>query len=309
MPSEAPASATMVGQDGDRSTLTAFDDAVRSAARRRGTGPLVVGICGSQGSGKSTLAVGLAARLAARDITAAILSLDDLYLTRSERITLARDVHPLLRTRGVPGTHDVALGLAVLDALDQGHAASLPRFDKSIDDRAPEGTWAVACPECAVLILEGWCVGAIPQMPEALATPVNALERDEDPDGIWRTYANNALGGVYQRLFSRIDFLALLAAPGFDIVRAWRLQQEEDLKRRVGPEAPGVMDEAGITRFIQHYERLTRHILTEMPDRADMVVALDEARRPVRITRRDHEVDGDPGMDMLAEQARERTRP
>ena len=37
-----------------------------------------------------------------------------------------------------------------------------------------------------VILLEGWCVGRS-QGRAALATPVNELERDEDPKAIWRT--------------------------------------------------------------------------------------------------------------------------
>ena len=75
-----------------------------------GAGALVVGLTGSQGSGKSTLAARLPPLLAARNLRAAVLSLDDLYLPKAERQRLAREVHPLLATRGVPGTHEVALG-------------------------------------------------------------------------------------------------------------------------------------------------------------------------------------------------------
>lgn len=100
-------------------------------AASRSTRPLVVGICSAQGSGKSTLAQTLTARID----RSATLSLDDLYLTLAQREILVRDVHPLLRTRGVPGTHDVALGRSVFDALDSGAAVRLPRFDKGIDDR------------------------------------------------------------------------------------------------------------------------------------------------------------------------------
>jgi len=41
------------------------------------------------------------------------------------------------------------------------------------------------------------------------------------------------------------------------------------------------MDDAELARFVQHYERLTRHIIAEMPGRADVVIRLDEARRVV----------------------------
>ncbi|MEY4952978.1 MAG: hypothetical protein RL299_1402, partial [Pseudomonadota bacterium] len=155
--------------------------------------PLVLGICGAQGSGKTTLVSALAAALEAEGVAAASVSLDDLYLTRAERLELAQTVHPLFATRGVPGTHDVALGLATLDALERGEAVPLPRFDKGNDDRAPMESWPAAPKGVQVLLLEGWCLGARPQGPEALAQPVNALEAEEDPDGRWRAHANTAL--------------------------------------------------------------------------------------------------------------------
>ena len=129
-----------------------------------------------------------------------------------------------------------------------------------------------------VLLFEGWCVGARPQPAQALLAPVNALEEAEDPQGIWRRYANEALAGDYQRLFARIDALTLLAAPGFEVVFDWRMQQERQLRESAGTGASAVMDEAGVARFIQHYERLTRHILAEMPGRADLTVRLDRNR-------------------------------
>ena len=262
-------------------------DVIRDALVRRGAlppvRPLVLGLCGAQGSGKTTLAQALRVRLEQAGITAAVLSLDDLYLMRAEREVLAQTVHPLLRTRGVPGTHDVPLGQAVFAALDRGEAAALPRFDKALDDRLPPAAWDRVPAGVQVVIFEGWCVGARPQAEAALAQPVNALERDDDPDGVWRRYVNAALAGPYQALFARIDVLALLAAPGFDSVLGWRGQQEQVLRARAGVNAPGVMGDAALVRFIQHYERLTRHMLTEMPPRADILARLAEDRTPVEV--------------------------
>ncbi|WP_254514668.1 kinase [Novosphingobium sp. G106] len=244
---------------------------------------MVLGICGAQGSGKSTLARAVEEAACAKGIPAATLSLDDLYLTRAERDELARSVHPLLRTRGVPGTHDVGIGLAVLDALGCGEAVRLPRFDKASDDRFPPSRWSRAPEGNQLLIMEGWCLGARPQDRDALREPINVLEGQDDPEGIWRRYANDALAGVYQTLFARIDVLVLLAAPSFDVVFDWRLQQEQELRERVGPDAPGLMSATGVARFVEHYERLTRHILAEMPPRADILVSLAEDRSPLEI--------------------------
>lgn len=241
--------------------------------------PLFVGLCGAQGSGKSTLAEALARRLP-RTVT---LSLDDLYLTRAERAALAQTRHPLFATRGVPGTHDIALGIATLDALRIGEPTRLPRFDKAKDDRVSPDAWPEVCTPCDLVIFEGWCVGAFPQPEHALATPVNHLERVEDSDGRWRAMVNMALAGSYQDLFARLDLLILLAAPDWETVIRWRQEQEANLRRAAG-ERPGVMDEAAVARFVQHYERLTRHILHEMPGRADLVLQLsaDRSCREVR---------------------------
>lgn len=258
---------------------------VRAALGEQSHRPVVIGLCGAQGSGKTTLARAVLDACGREGLRAAGLSIDDLYLTRAERDVLASDIHPLLGTRGVPGTHDVALGLSVFDALREGEGLALPRFDKGRDDRAAPKTWAHAPADCEALLFEGWCVGTRPQPEQDLAEPINTLEAEEDADGVWRRYVNAALAGAYQDLFAQIDRLVLLAAPGFDVVHGWRLEQERDLAATADANTR-VMDDAAIARFIAHYERLTRYILSEMPDRADLVVKLDAGRQPVEIVRR-----------------------
>lgn len=266
--------AVMIEQHPSQAILARIEAALAGPHRT----PLVVGISGAQGSGKTTLTAEVARCLDAAGHRVATLSLDDLYRTRAERQGLAAAVHPLLATRGVPGTHDVALGLALIAALERGEAAALPRFDKAADDRAPPARWPQAPAATQVLLLEGWCLGARPQ-PDVSA-PVNELEAAEDPQAVWRTHANAALAGEYQRLFTRIDLLILLAAPGWEVVAQWREQQEAAL-RTIG--GPGVMSPPQIARFIQHYERLTRWILAEMPARADLTVRLGQDREVLGI--------------------------
>jgi len=252
-------------------------------AERRGQ-PLILGLCGAQGSGKSTLAAALHARVADRGLASAIVSLDDLYLSGKARAALAATVHPLLRTRGVPLTHDVAHGLSLIDAVRDGRAVRLPRFDKARDEPEPETRWTAVPAGLDLLILEGWCVGARCQDEAALATPVNSLERDEDASGVWRGAVNAALRTGYTALFARLDRLVLLAAPGFDVVARWRLEQENALRRAraaAGLDAGGLMDAAAVECFVRHYERLTRWILAEMPDRADLTLRLGPDRAVV----------------------------
>jgi D-glycerate 3-kinase len=240
----------------------------------------VVGICGSQGSGKSTGAGVLRLLLEAAGLRVAALSIDDLYLPKEARAKLAEEVHPLLATRGPPGTHDVVLGEHLLDALGKPQVTAIPRFDKSRDTRSDPSAWEQFQGPADIVLFEGWCVGARPQPPQALADPINDLERNSDPDGRWRRYVNDALAGPYQNLFGRIEFLVFLKAPSFEVVAGWRKEQEAKLRARVG-NASNVMTDAQIDRFVQYYERLTRFMLTEMPSRADALVTLDANRHPL----------------------------
>jgi D-glycerate 3-kinase len=243
-----------------------------AAHRARRSAPVVLAVNGGQGSGKSTLAALVAAQLEGRrGLRAAVLSLDDLYLPRAEREALARTVHPLFATRGVPGTHDPVLGLRVLEALTDGAGTvAVPAFDKARDDRLPEAAWPRIEAPVDVVLFEGWCVGAHPEPEAALDAPVNALEREEDPDGRWRRAVNAALAGPYRPLFDRADALLVLRVPDFDAVRRWREEQERELRSRTG----AGMDPQAVQRFVDHYERLTRHMLATLPERAELCLEL-----------------------------------
>ena len=206
--------------------------------------------------------------LAERELGANVLSLDDFYLTRNERLTLASQYHPLLSTRGVPGTHDMVMMNKVIDDLAAGSVSNCPRFNKAEDDRYPGVEQVEAADR---LICEGWCWGASPQTPAQLQDPINLLERSEDTDGSWRQHVNDQLAGDdYQRAFAN-DFLIFLSVPSMDSIHRWRLQQERGL-----PAGSQSMNRDAIGRFIQFYERITRHMLSEMPGRADVTIYLSE---------------------------------
>ena len=238
-------------------------------------GVVTVGINGAQGSGKSTLASALSECLA-RDlgVRSVCLSLDDFYLTKSARLKLARTVHPLCATRGVPGTHDVPSALETIRRLktsDGDSQTPFPRFDKLADDRASKPDIYAGQP--AIIFFEGWCVGAQPQNEDALAVPVNGLELTEDPDGVWRRWANGHLSESYKALWAELDHLIFIQVPDLNFVIDARWQQERGLALR-NPDAPQ-MTRAEIVHFVAHYERLTRHIWTTMPDQADTILKRD----------------------------------
>ncbi|NJD08796.1 MAG: hypothetical protein FIA97_20240 [Methylococcaceae bacterium] len=253
--------------------LAAWIDHHRTAGRT-----LVVGINGAQGSGKTTLRRLLEPVLKeCFKLRVAGLSIDDLYHTHGERERLARDIHPLLATRGVPGTHDVKLGLDLLDRLTarETTAVSIPVFDKAHDDRKPQADWPVVATPVDIVLLDGWCVGALPQSELPLQTPINELEQRDDATGIWRRYVNAQLAGDYAKLFARLDKLVMLKVPNMACVYEWRNLQEEKLEA-ASAGRHRIMDSSGLKRFVMHYERITRHTLEEMPERADLVLYLNE---------------------------------
>lgn len=273
--SQAPAGAKTGSPEWARADMAAAE-AIATAHAAAGA-PIIVGLAGAQGSGKSTMAPRLRDCLALNGVRAAVLSLDDFYLTHAERNRLARTVHPLLATRGVPGTHDVAILVHTLDRLvnPDGPAVPIPCFDKAEDDRADRSGWRCLALPFDVIILEGWCIGARPQSAFELATPVNALERLHDANGQWRGWVNDQLAGVYKELFQRLALRLLLRAPSFEVVLRWRSEQEETLARLTGRRG---MNDEELQRFIAHYERITRSMLDAPP--ADLVIALDEDRLP-----------------------------
>ena len=253
----------------------AFVAAVLADAVDRGS--RLYAIAGLQGSGKSTLAAQVAALAAERGRRIAVVSIDDFYLGRAARSRLANDVHPLLATRGPPGTHDVVLAAETLRALRAGEACALPTFDKIADDIAPAAAWRQA-QSYDFAIVEGWFLKTPPQTEAELAAPINALERDEDADGVWRRYCNDALGRDYPAIWERIDRLLWLHGPGFDAVPEWRWQQEQTLQRS----SPGrvAMTRPQVERFVRHFERVSRQAWRRLPRIADWTVPLDAERRP-----------------------------
>ena len=257
-------------------------------AKAANTAPLV-GFSGCQGSGKSTL-VALMAKMMreAHGVSTVVLSLDDFYLAKAARAALAESIHPLFATRGVPGTHDLALLDETIAALRQpSGAVPVPAFDKALDDRTEMVHWRQVSAPVQLIFLEGWCVGLSPQQESELGAPINPMEAEQDPSLVWRGEVNRQLATEYADMFGKLDALLLLQAPSFDAVFEWRWQQEQRLSQQFQQDHPDepdpTMSRSEVADFVLHYQRLTEHGLRTLPDRADFVWELATDRSVERM--------------------------
>lgn len=243
---------------------------------RATVGPPVIAIVGAQGSGKTTLA-----RAAAEQFGGVQISIDDVYLTRARREAMAEEVHPLFLTRGPPGTHDLRmLGrlIRTLGTARPDDKTLLPDFDKRGDDRRPIRDWRVFEGRPRAILVDAWCLGAVPEDEAGLAEPVNDLERERDPGGTWRRTVNGFVAGAYADFAARFDAIVFLKAPDFDVVLDWRSQQEADLLKIPSSRLPEA-ERLRLAEFIQYFERITRRML-DGGVIAHTIVPLDRDRRP-----------------------------
>lgn len=244
--------------------------------------PVFIGFTGGQGSGKTTLSefVQLALQEGFGRKTVGF-SIDDIYKTREEREGIGRTIHPMCEVRGVPGTHDVQLGLDTLDSLCQAGVDSvtaIPAFSKPLDQHLPKESWEQYVGKPDFIFFDAWCGGAKPLPLDNWKPPMNLLEEQEDPDGIWSKWSNLELAGDYQRLFDRFDLLLLIKVPSMEHVYESRWLQEQTLEKTLtDPEMlKKIMTQEQVFRFVMYYERLTRYVLEEMPGFADIVLDRNE---------------------------------
>jgi len=214
--------------------------------------------------------------------------LDDFYLSQEKRQQLSEDIHPLLKTRGVPATHNIELLKKVLSQLKEVNVCDkakksirLPRFDKAIDNPSKECHWSEITSKVDIVLFEGWCWGVSAQAPLDLNLAINELEAKQDPLTIWRKYVNEALLSDYQPLYQFMDLWVMLKAPSFDVVYQWRLEQEQKLAKAndTRNEFNFIMDEQELDQFIQLFQRLTEHGLKELPHQVDILFELDKSRQ------------------------------
>ena len=240
-----------------------------------------VGINGCQGSGKSTLTDYIAEYLIDQyQLNVVVMSLDDFYYSSEKRNQLAKNVHPLLATRGVPGTHDVdALANIISQLTAKKTGLSIPRFNKATDEPHPTNLWHSIEKPVDIILVEGWCWGVKAQTTEQLKKPINELELQHDADGVWRNYVNAQLKELYEPLYESMDFWLALQAPSFDCVYKWRLEQEQKLEaRNAGLTNSKIMSPEEILNFTQYFQRLSVQGCNTISHSADTIFQLSTDR-------------------------------
>jgi D-glycerate 3-kinase len=241
--------------------------------------PLIIGLAGGQGSGKTTISSILTLIIQKYfKLNVFKVSIDDFYKTGKDRKLLSKNKHPLLMTRGVPGTHDIDLMLSFFKKIKDKNFKSLqvPTFDKAIDDRCSKSLWHKIKTKPDVLIFEGWCVGAKAQTSSQLIKPINSLEKVYDQDAKWRTYVNNQLKTKYKTLFKQLDGLLYLKAKNFNLLRKWRLKQERKLWLQTkNKKNLKIMSSADVTNFMQTYQRITQQMFKDAIKSSSIIMDLN----------------------------------
>ena len=233
-------------------------------------------IAGSQGSGKSTLTAVL--KLVLEKFykkKVMLLSIDDYYLSKNKRLKLSKKIHPLLITRGVPGTHNIAaLRKDIINFQKKKFPIVAPLFNKLKDDISSKKK---IIKKAEILLLEGWCCGSPPINREYLFNNINHLESTLDKNKLWRQYYNSQLQKDYKKVFSLFDQQIYIQAPSFTYILKWRFAQEKSNALKSKNEK--FMKKTDLRKFIQHYEKLTKWMIKTMPAKADMLIKIDKNQK------------------------------
>ncbi len=246
----------------------------KKAGKKR---PYFVGLAGGQGTGKTTISSLIRIILTKYfKLNVFRISIDDFYKTRKERINLSKRVHPMLLTRGVPGTHDINMMLNFFkkSKSKKFKRLKLPTFNKAIDDRYNKKKWYDLKKRPDVIIFEGWCVGAKSEKNDALRKTVNLMEKIKDQKQVWRKYVNDQLKSKYKKLYSQLNCLIYLKATNFNLLQKWRLKQERKLwvKSKVKSK---IMSKGDVLNFMQTYQRITQNMFKNTPKYASIILNLN----------------------------------
>jgi len=233
-------------------------------------------ISGSQGAGKSTLAT-LFKLVIEKNYKKKVmlLSIDDYYLSKNQRLKLSKKIHPLMITRGVPGTHNITALKDHINHFKKQHFPIItPTFNKLKDDISHKRK---VIKNAQILLLEGWCCGSKPISNKYLFKNINSIENVFDKNKIWRKYYNSLLQNEYKDVFSLFDKQIYIQIPSFKYVLNWRYLQEKSNASKSNNKE--FMNKTDLHMFIQHYEKLTKWMMKTMPDKADIILKVDENQK------------------------------
>ena len=241
--------------------------------------PFFIGLAGGQGTGKTTISTIIKIILEKYfKLNVFKISIDDFYKTRKDRSKLSKIIHPMLITRGVPGTHDMKMMLDFFKSIKSKNfkRMKLPNFNKAIDDRSPQKYWYKIKQRPDVVIFEGWCVGAKPELSKTLKKPINSLEKLNDPKFVWRHYVNQQLKTKYKALYSQLNCIIYLKAENFNLLQKWRIKQEHKLRLKTKEKTSHkIMNKEAIINFMQTYQRITQNMFKKTPSYASIILKLN----------------------------------
>ncbi len=238
-------------------------------------------LSGSQGSGKSTLAKlfkSVIEKFYKKKVM--LISIDDYYLSKNQRLKLSKKIHPLLLTRGVPGTHDIKkLKKHINQFKKQNFPINTPTFNKLKDDITNK---TKLVKNAQILLLEGWCCGSKPIANQYLLKNINSLENIFDKNKKWRKYYNSRLRNEYQNVFSLFENKIYIQSTSFKYVLKWRYEQEKN--NASNSNKKNFMNKTEIKQFIQHYEKLTKWMMQTMPAKADILIKINNYQKIERLS-------------------------
>jgi D-glycerate 3-kinase len=235
--------------------------------------PIIQGVLGGQGTGKTTLGKALTTILTFQGYKTLSLSIDDLYKSYADRQYL-RQLDPRLIWRGPPGTHDVEIGLKVLDDLRQGQTSvRVPQFDKSLHNGLGDRIEPQLVTGINIVLFEGWFVGCRPVDNSRFDQPPEPIITESD-----RQFARDMNHKLkdYLPLWECLDRLMVLNPVDYRLSKQWRQQAEQEMIKS----GKSGMTDAEIEQFVDYFWKslhpeLFISPLVENPNLADIVVNIN----------------------------------